>query len=381
MLKTYDIIIVGGGPAGSTLGYLLSKIGYKVAIFEKYTVPRNKLCGGLVTEKCSRLICNIFNIDTTRFDNLFSLKFITNEYEIRYKTKRYRLGTSEYPFRFIDREHFDNYLLNCAKDVGCFVIDGEPVIGVSRLNNTIVTKNGLYQAELLVGADGSNGIVSKSFPTDHIDLGKWIQNLAIGIEVKVNKSDFKYIVRHPIIIFGYCNTGYSWVFPWQNNLLIGMGFLTNKNPNNILGQFNHLLKELGIFTNNKIKYSSHSLPYGYCIQRPCVDRLFLVGDAAGLVDPLSGEGIYYAIASSYLLANAINYGNTISDYRRLYIEFLKHKLLTHINKSKQLRHLLSVLYNNCVNSMFGIPLTAVFSVFSTWFVRYFHGITNSDIFE
>ncbi len=120
----YDVIISGGGPAGSTAGYLLSRSGLKVLIIDKSSFPRHKLCAGLITHKTVRLLERVFGESAGSLKEKNIINFESSHYQIFCRDNLINERDMDIPFRFIDRDSYDHFLLNKAvyagADVSCF---------------------------------------------------------------------------------------------------------------------------------------------------------------------------------------------------------------------------------------------------------------------
>jgi flavin-dependent dehydrogenase len=97
----YDVVIVGAGPSGTTLGYLLSDSGLDVLVMDRTNFPRPKLCAGAITWKTRKLVEDIFQVS---FDRYFSIKNVSQDYSVYERWKLKVLRKSPEPFYFIDRE-------------------------------------------------------------------------------------------------------------------------------------------------------------------------------------------------------------------------------------------------------------------------------------
>jgi len=124
----YDVTIVGGGPGGSTAGYLLKRLGLKVQIIDKDVFPRQKLCGGILTFKTFKLLKRVFGETVESLLDKHIINYTTNHFEINYKVKRIMSNNiSQFPFYLVDRIVYDNFLLDKAKEIGVDVIEGDKV--------------------------------------------------------------------------------------------------------------------------------------------------------------------------------------------------------------------------------------------------------------
>ncbi|MGD8538034.1 MAG: FAD-dependent monooxygenase, partial [Candidatus Aminicenantes bacterium] len=115
-IKTFDVLVVGAGPAGSTLGYLLAERGFDVLVIDKVHFPRPKLCGGVITWKTRKICEEVFRAP---FLKRFSVENSSEDYVIyeRYKQKVFQ--SSPEPFYFVDREKYDTAVVSLAQEKGC----------------------------------------------------------------------------------------------------------------------------------------------------------------------------------------------------------------------------------------------------------------------
>lgn len=295
----YDVIIVGAGPAGSTIGYLLAKKGKKVLVVDKENFPRKKLCGGLLTEKNINLMKNIFGkVDWNNFiDSSYNSFGIYHN--LLGKICKYNSPVNK--LYFVNREIFDKYLLDQAISLGCIFLKSNVV---KTNKNSIITDTGEeFFGDFIVGADGTNSVVRKNI-TSKIQKNKF----TTAFEIEVKYSDLKCFEKNnifPQIYFGNINNGYAWVFPKKNKVIIGIGGLTNKN--NIRESFLSFLKS--VLKSNPKNYLSKiqgfPVPLHNFIKNPIKENTVLIGDAAGLIEPITGEGIYFAMVSGYHAAQEI----------------------------------------------------------------------------
>jgi len=303
----YDVIIIGGGPGGSTAGYLLRKFDFKVLIIDKEFFPRQKLCGGVITYKTLNLLNRIFGEDECSLREKGIINFVADSYEIYFKNKQITKRNTKIPLSFVDREIYDNFLLQKAKESGAEILQGERVETIDLFTNEIVTATGkTLKAKFIVGADGANSIVRrKFFQEGKIDKQQWAYNLALGLEISVERNKLWRKIEHPILFFGFVNWGYSWIFPNKDKILIGLGGLIRTNTN-FRKLFLNFLSSLDLKDVETLKIRGHPVPYGdFLVEQPMFKNIVLVGDAARFVDPIISEGIFYAQRSAELASRAI----------------------------------------------------------------------------
>lgn len=303
----WDAVIVGGGPAGATLAALLAGRGWRVVVLERAVFPRDKLCGGLVTEKTLDLVREVFSLTPA---DLAANRAVTSEAHrcaIWYKSRRLAVEESDIPFRFVSRRAFDKLLLDRAVAAGATLVEGDRAIRCDPGNATVTTAAGReYTGRCVVGADGVGSIVRRSLPPGTVDLAAWRRGLAACAEVTLDRRGPLAGADHPAVYFGVAHYGYGWVFPRsETQVTVGLGALPGRNARPVRGLFLDFLSLLGVSPPDGTVLSGHAVPYGNYLLHPGAAAAMLIGDAAGLADPLFGEGIYFAMRSAQLAAEAI----------------------------------------------------------------------------
>ena len=292
----YDVIIVGAGPAGATLGYELAKKGVDVLILEKERLPRYKPCAGGITVKTLKLLD--LDISPVTRQTVYGAR-------VTYKNNREFTKWYDKPLIYmVMRDEFDYFLIQRAQEAGAVVADNQRVcqLQATHQGGEVLTTHDTFKAEILVGADGANSIVAKS-----LGLMKGIE-LGIGIEAEISVPRERLIKWDSLmgLDLGHIPGGYGWIFPKKDHLSIGIGGSLCQAKRLKPGYQKVLAsQDMGDYEITKLR--SHFLPVrknGAAIQQ---ERSLLLGDAAGLVDPLTGEGIYYAIRSAQIAAPIITH--------------------------------------------------------------------------
>lgn len=286
----YDVIIVGAGAAGASAAYYLGTSGLRVLVIDKQTIPRYKACGGgLSLQFLKKYFPFSFEPVIERFVKQISYS---------YCGKQSSIPINDGIMGMVMRDRFDAFILSHAI---CELRQGLSISKVIENSSHVVveTQHGEKLAcRYLIGADGVNSIVRKSLNMPH--RCKLIP--ALEAEVPLNKHNYRYI-DGPTFIFEGPRNGYLWIFPKADHLSIGIANLKPRNLN-LLREMTQFMKKKGISLDG-LKIHGHPIPLYRPGNHINSKRTVLTGDAAGLVDPLSGEGIRPAIKSGILAAQAI----------------------------------------------------------------------------
>jgi geranylgeranyl reductase family protein len=291
----FDSIIVGAGPAGATAAYHLAKKGHSVLVLEKDGYPRYKPCGGGVSPE----IADWFDFD-------FSPVINNTVTKVKYTWKMDDPVEAELkdvtPMWMVQRDEFDNFLMQQAIAQGVELKDNTEVTGIKLQGNSwqVSTTNGDFTAAYLVAADGVNGPMAGwlGFPQQPTVVAA---SLEVPGEVSERRQNMAFFD------FGSLKNGFMWSFPKTNGYSFSGAFVRDKK-----GKAEELKKQLtnygtkfGLDLSNS-KYTEHSLKLWQENQPLHTNRAVIAGEAAGIVDPLIGEGIRPAIYTGMKAAEAID---------------------------------------------------------------------------
>ncbi len=299
----YDVVVVGAGPGGSTAARYCAQAGLKTLLVEKERLPRYKPCGGCLSPKAVRLLG--FDLSTVVENTIYGVKFT-------YCLKDPFFIQSSEPMVFlVMRDRFDQFLVNKALEEGTELLEGERVVRVRDWGDGIeveLARGQRFHCEYLIGADGAEGLIAKSLS---LSMPQGDGN-GMGVESEIpfeSAIDFpKKELQLIHLDFGKIPNGYGWVFPKREGLSIGIGGMWRDGKKvNPRPYFVDFLGDLNYLDGRKVeRIIGHFLPSFYDErQRVSEGRFLLVGDAGHMIDPLQGEGIYYAIRSAMLAAEAI----------------------------------------------------------------------------
>lgn len=311
-MDSCDVLIAGGGPAGSSCAWGLRGSGLDVVIVDKQKFPRDKVCGGWITPA----VLSELAIDPADYLCGRLLQPITG---FRTGTIGGRAIETDYgrPVSYgIRRREFDEYLLRRS---GARTLEGVALTKLERDNGGWVV-NGDLRACVIVGAGGHFCPVARL--TGARPQG---ERAVVAQEIEFEMDDRQQAactIRREIPELYFCSDmkGYGWCFRKGNFLNVGLGRMDPHRLKEHVAAFLRFLKDTGRFGSDLTAiFPGHAyLLYGVS-ERPPVDRgLLLVGDAVGLAYKQSGEGIRPAIESGLLAARAIVAAQ--GDYSRTRLE-------------------------------------------------------------
>jgi len=290
MSQRYDVIIAGGGPAGATAAFFLGQAGRKILVLEKEFLPRYKPCGGAISAEVLEQFP--FSFEPVIQSRVSCISYVLGD-------KVVTIPVAGSSLRMVMREQFDAYLLD---HVQADVRQGEGVRRVDETSETVSVETVTgerIEADYLVAADGANSRIARSLGLRR----KKTMAGAIEIEADVPDETLLRFAENPTFIFGEIRTGYIWIFPKSDHLSIGIGGLKPR-PGELQSVLERVMQRFGIPVQRQANHG-HPVPI-YGQGEPLgTHRSLLVGDAAGLVDPFTGEGIRFAIKSGRLATQAI----------------------------------------------------------------------------
>ena len=303
-----DVLIVGGGPAGSTLAQGLVKAGYDTVVIDRQVFPRDKVCAGWVTPP----ILHSLQIDTTGYSNKrvlqpihgFRIGIVGNQ-----ETETYARG---HPVSYgIRRCEFDHYLLDRS---GARLRLGQSFNTINRTGTEWVV-NDSFTTPLIVGAGGHYCPVARFMGGNAGRHGPIV--VAQEVEFRMTSEQSRQCTvspELPELYFCEDYKGYGWVFRKRDYLNIGLGREDKDNLSGHVRAFcEFLVQAKKIPADIPRDFHGHAyMLYQHSRRQVTADGMLLVGDAAGLAFTHSGEGIRPAVESGLLAAEAIR--NAQGDY-------------------------------------------------------------------
>lgn len=346
----HDLLVIGGGPAGATCARRAAQRGLDVVLIEKAVHPREKVCGGCLSPRTTDLLD--FDIS-----HLFEREF--HAALVHTPTRRSVLTRDGFRGHLIRRSAFDEFLLRKAHEAGVEIVQGTRIIAIEQLRKGIraLGIGESYRAHLLVGADGVNGIASKEL---RIRNGWRPDSVAVCIkaEVQMDPSDIDRLFTHKEghgqtiidLFYGHIEFGYGWCFPYYDTLNIGIGCRMDK-AGCLRDRWKNLIsyveKTKGLHL-TVTGTTSARVPFCGSVGRYVARRSMLIGDAAGLVSPVSGEGISYAIESGIIAADVAF--ETVKDRTPAHIVEYEQRLERGLLRElRELKWVAGILYRSNTN--------------------------------
>jgi geranylgeranyl reductase family protein len=319
--KSHDVLIVGAGPAGSFAAEILAKSGIAVALFDGRPISEPKACGGGVTSKALKAYPQLLEAVGRRIDDL----------EMYAPSgRRLRLKLDE-PFAIYSRTAFDAFLRTRAEKAGAQIFREKVSLageenGLWKLRSHATSGNEHeFAGKFLVAADGAGSAIAKKFagalPKDEMEV-------AFGYRAPLPESEKS---APTVVAFLPAFAGYAWAFPRVDHVSFGIATAQNafdhRALDNLLWRFMlgwyrqrsepraSIWQDLNDDANARIALKLKSSAERYAARIPglapetfdrrrtCGTNWALVGDAAGFADPVTGEGIYYALRSAEIFAD------------------------------------------------------------------------------
>jgi geranylgeranyl reductase family protein len=290
-MELWDAIVVGAGPAGCAAAYDLAAVGRAVLLLDKADFPRHKACAGGLTRKSLRALrYSVAPVTRTTVSAIVVEKR---------RGEAATLSSRSSVCAMTVRQELDAFCLKQTRSAGAQFARIGAITGIETAHDEVVirTAERNFRSRFLIGADGVHSRIRQLVWCDRPD---WFRHgFALETEVRPRNG------RAADLVFDLApvSRGYGWVFPKCDHLNVGL--YTEAASENL--DRKALMAYVGArFGNAEVgKVTGQYLGFGADTAPPAQGRIFLVGDAGGFADPLTGEGIYGAIASGQAAAAAI----------------------------------------------------------------------------
>ncbi|MYD55307.1 MAG: geranylgeranyl reductase family protein [Chloroflexi bacterium] len=332
--RTWDALVIGAGPAGARAAQQLSAAGASTLLLEKQSLPRYKACGGGVPARTLRLLddLDIAPVSEGHVDTIDVSRF--GQPQFRKKSER--------PLAWmVMRDRFDQFLTDLAAESGASVRDATPV-------QSIVEEDAFYQVETSTGAVRARHVLAADGATG--PTARWLgiesaptRSAAYEVEVAAPRTALDHWHRAANVDVGYRPWGYGWVFPKEAKLSVGV-VTAPRRGRTIRQQTDRYLSRLGLTDADVLHVQGHPIRYRRSIREPVArGRALLLGDAAGLADEFTAEGIAYAVHSANLAADAVLINDNPAT---IYTESVNQHIQPELNAARTI----SRLYYWCVTT-------------------------------
>ena len=286
-MERFDVAIVGAGPAGSTAAYRLARAHARVLLIDKARFPRDKPCGGGLTMRAVRQLP--FSVEPIVEDRITRARC-----RLRYGPVIVR-ESPQVLCLMTQRRRLDAFMVERAVQAGAIFRDG---VHVTVESETRLRVDGEpVEVDALIGADGANGVTARS-----LGLGGAMVN-GVALEGNLSYEELPAGDWRGTLVLELATLpgGYGWIFPKADHVNVGVGGWGEEGPN-LRRHLRILCEQHGIELRRLTDVRGHRLP----LRRPRTvlarGRALVAGDAAGVLDPVSGDGIYEALVTSRLAA-------------------------------------------------------------------------------
>ncbi|MEP7231161.1 MAG: geranylgeranyl reductase family protein [Ginsengibacter sp.] len=316
----FDVVIVGAGPAGCTAAFMLSGKGLKIALLDKDIFPRDKICGDAFGADVTKQF-HLINEGLTKKLQQFTKKVPSNG--VRFFSPNHKLMDIDFTVPkdkfgggFVaNRLDFDNFYfseVSTLSDVEIF--QNQQVTEVVSSHDKILLKTytSSFEAKMALGADGAHSVLNRKLTENKVEKKHYCAGLR---QYYANVKGFHPQNHIELHFYKELLPGYFWIFPLPgNNANVGLGMLSSevsRKKINLKERLNELIKN---HPNLKERFKDatpleniqgYGLPLGSVKRSISGKRFLLLGDAAGLIDPFTGEGIANAIRSGRVAANHV----------------------------------------------------------------------------
>jgi geranylgeranyl reductase family protein len=304
-----EVIVVGAGPAGATAARLLAAWGISVLLLERCRLPRYKPCGGAITKRTIQFLAPL---DISPVIETWVRKLVVQSPN----GESFTTNLPEGLIATVMRDKFDTYLTDVAILAGAKLKSGELVLRCEQKTDgvEVTTTSGTYRCLALIGADGANSVVAEQ-------MGLKPKRRAVSIVAELSPEAKERWDDSIHLLFPFSLNGYAWCFPKGNHLSAGIYTRLPQIPD-WRGWLHRYLANLELHDClDRRKIRGHTIPIADKHSVFHKGRVIVVGDAAGVADPFTGEGISWAIytaklAAAFVRAFLEGEKDALSDYTR-----------------------------------------------------------------
>ena len=288
MPRSYDAIVVGAGPAGSTAARELARHGFSVLLLEGKTFPRDKPCGGGLTPRAWRQI-------SVPIHDLILHRAVSVQVRAS-ATLSARFYARHASIWMVSRRELDQRLAEAAAQAGAELHCGEAVTSVNLgPQPSVVSDRGHYDGRVLIGADGAESRMARWLGLNR--PRRWM--MALEDEIEVLRDP----LRGEAVVDLSVPHGYAWAFPKGDRYNVGLGTFDRRHARELRGRLRSFVESLRLPLSRPVAPAGHRIPTGLPPGPLHSGNALLVGDAAGVADPFFAEGISYALLTARVAAD------------------------------------------------------------------------------
>jgi geranylgeranyl reductase family protein len=329
----FDVAVVGAGPAGCVTALNLARNGCSVVMLEKAALPRYKTCGGGVLARAFKQLPSGAETMVERSCNSVALHFLDAGLDF--------VATRPQPLIYMTmRAELDAWLARNAVQAGARLVESCVVKRVAEQSDhvEIICDRETFRAKFVVAADGIHSVVAKTSGWPELPA----LAPALEYEITLPDSEFSRWSQVPRFDFNAIEAGYAWIFPKRTHLSAGI-LSTRRVESNLHEKLAAYLRRLGLTRIEKMEKHGWLIPLAPRRGPLARGRVLLAGDAAGLVDPVTAEGITHALLSGQLAAGAlIESGFDVAKVDSLYLS----KIQPILDELRAGRFLAKLLYHH-----------------------------------
>ncbi len=293
-MKIWDAVVVGAGPAGCACAYDLASAGKSVLLLDKSDFPRPKACAGGLTMKTVRALR--FSIEPVIQQKVDRILLESRD------SSRIPVGRRRSICVMTVRAELDAFCLTKTIEAGAVFQRIRRIDSIAHDEEKVVVTaaDGVLHARFLVGADGANSQVRTMCSEGGTSEAGWFRK-GLAIEANLRRDAHK---DDLVFDFSPVMSGYGWIFPKRDHVNIGLYCIDAEEVLNRSRLSTYITQQFGDDVKTE-DFAGQYVGFGAAKHSAKNDRIFLVGDAGGFVDPLTGEGIYGAVMSGQAAASAI----------------------------------------------------------------------------
>ncbi|MCS6989824.1 MAG: geranylgeranyl reductase family protein [Chloroherpetonaceae bacterium] len=359
----FDALIVGCGPAGASAAIALAQKGaFRIGVLDKAKFPRDKICGDALSGNVVSTLKALSPALYERFQAFpeklgsYGIRFVApngKHLDVPFKSPR---ATVAEPPGFISRRmDFDNFLASEVKSLPNVSLLEETLaesVQIGQESVAVKTNRGTLTAALLIGADGANGVTTRTLATFKPEDAHFCAGLRAYYKGVSGMREQNFIELH---FLRELLPGYFWIFPLPNGYAnVGLGVLSRVVKKKRLDLKKLLARIIETHPDIAPRFKratmvngvkGYGLPLGSKRRALSGERFMLAGDAASLIDPFSGEGIGNAMKSGKLAAEVAAESLAQREFSREFLKRYDERVYQKLGSELWLSHTLQRLAN------------------------------------